>query len=280
MAIYSGFFGSENEFLYTQPQFAAVFAKLFSNGVTLDFEDEFDVVENDPVSLSVVVPSGWAWIEGFWIYNTEDVIKTLAAADPDNDRIDRIVLRLDRTTEFEISIEVLEGTPAADPDPPELTQTSDIYEILLKQVLVAEDATSVADEDITDEREFVVVPNTVDLVSAQTLTNKRNTKRAYSTTTLATLTPEIDTYDMFSLTAQDQALDIANHVTSTPTAGECILIDITPDATPRDLTYGTNYVAYSGVAKPTTTVASKRMQLLFIWLPVGKYTLAWVGDEA
>lgn len=115
---------------------------------------------------------------------------------------------------------------------------------------------------------------------AQTLTNKRNTKRAYSTTSLSTLTPEIDTYDMFSLTALAHALDIANHSTSTPTAGDCILVNITPDATPRALTYGTNYVAYSGVALPTTTVASKKMQMLFIWLPVGKYSISWVGNEA
>ena len=117
--------------------------------------------------------------------------------------------------------------------------------------------------------------------TVQTLTNKRNIKRAYTTTSLATLTPEIDTYDMFSLTALAHALDIANHVTSTPTAGACILIDILPDATPRALTYGTNYVALSGVAKPTTTIASKRLQMLFIWLAdVSKYTLAYVGQEA
>jgi len=115
--------------------------------------------------------------------------------------------------------------------------------------------------------------------TTQTLTNKRNTKRAYTTTSLATLTPEIATYDMFSLTAQAEALNIANHSTSTPNAGDCILINITPDATPRALTYGNNYVAYSGVALPSTTIASKRIQLLFIWLPVGKYSIVWAGQE-
>ena len=127
---------------------------------------------------------------------------------------------------------------------------------------------------------YAVLSTALTLTGAQTVTNKRITKRHYTTTSLATLTPEIDTYDMFSLTAQAEALNIANHSTSTPTAGESILIDILPDATPRALTYGTNYVALSGVAKPTTTVASKRMQLLFIWLAdVSKFTLAWVGNE-
>lgn len=116
--------------------------------------------------------------------------------------------------------------------------------------------------------------------TTDTLTNKRKQPRPYTTTSLATLTPEIATYDIFSLTAQAEALNIANHSSSTPTAGECIFIDILPDATPRAITYGTNYVAKSGVALPSTTVASKRLQMLFIWLAdISKYTIAWAGQE-
>jgi len=116
--------------------------------------------------------------------------------------------------------------------------------------------------------------------TVDTLTNKRIQKRVYETTSLATLTPEISTYDIFNLTAQAEAINIANHSTSTPASGEMIMVDILPDATPRAITYGTNYVAYSGVALPSTTVASKKMQMLFIWLPVGKYSIVWAGQEA
>jgi len=194
MAEYSRFFGGPEGDVpeYTQPQFAEVLEKLFSNGVFTDVDDELAVSENDPVSLSVIVASGEGWINGFWYQNTEDLTKTLGAADPDNPRIDRIILRLDTTDDFEITCEVLEGTPAADPDPPELTQTAATYEISLCQVLVAEDATSVADEDITDEREYAIVPNTVDLISEQTLTNKTLTKPVINGTnpTGATYTPD------------------------------------------------------------------------------------------
>jgi hypothetical protein len=101
------------------------------------------------------VESGEGWINGFWYQNTTDLVKTLGAADPDDDRIDRIVLRLDTVTNLKISVEVLEGTPAGSPSAPSLTQTASTYEISLAQVLVEAGVTSVADAKITDERDWV-----------------------------------------------------------------------------------------------------------------------------
>jgi hypothetical protein len=159
MAEYSRFFGGEegSEPEYNQTQFAEVLSKIFTDGVFTDIEDELAVVENDPVSMSVVVGLGEAWIQGFWYQNTADLTKSLAEADPDDDRIDRIVLRLDTVTNFKISIEVLTGTPAGSPSAPALTQTASTYEISLAQVLVEATVTSIADAKITDERTYAAV---------------------------------------------------------------------------------------------------------------------------
>lgn len=114
-----------------------------------------------------------------------------------------------------------------------------------------------------------------------TLTNKRITPRAYSTTSTATLTPETDTYDYFELTAQAANLTIANQSTTTPTAGEKMVIAITPDATPRTLAFGTAYVAKGGIALPTTTVASKTMTLGLIYnAGLAKWNLVALAQEA
>lgn len=158
MASYSRFFGGPVGDVpeYTQPQFAEVLEKIFSNGVFTDVDNELAVSENDPVSLSAVVASGEGWINGFWYQNTADLVKTLGAADPTNPRIDRIVLRLDTVTNFKISIEVLAGTPAASPSAPTLTQDASTWEISLAQVAVAASATSVSDVNITDEREYAI----------------------------------------------------------------------------------------------------------------------------
>lgn len=114
-----------------------------------------------------------------------------------------------------------------------------------------------------------------------TLTNKRIASRVYTTTSTTTLTPEIATYDHFELTAQASDLNIANHSTSSPTGGEKMIIAIKSDATPRALTYGTNYVAKSGVALPTTTKGSKLTTLGFMWnAGLTKWVLIAVGEEA
>ena len=113
----------------------------------------------------------------------------------------------------------------------------------------------------------------------ETLTNKRNQPRVYSTTTLTTLTPEVDTYNVFALTAQAEALTIANHSTSTPANGEMILIRATCDGTARALSFGTNYVFKMGFAQPTTLVANKMTTFLGIWCSeISKYNMT-VGQE-
>lgn len=114
-----------------------------------------------------------------------------------------------------------------------------------------------------------------------TLANKRITPRAYNTTSTSTLTPETDTYDYFELTAQAANLTIANASTTTPTRGEKMVIAITPDATPRTLSFGTNYVAKGGIALPTTTVASKTLTLGFIYNGgLAKWVLVASAQEA
>jgi len=161
---YSRFFGGEegSEPEYSQNQLAEVLEKIFNNGVFADIDNELEVTENDPASMSVIVESGEGWINGFWYQNTTDLVKTLGAADPDDDRIDRIVLRLDTVTNLKISVEVLEGTPAGSPSAPSLTQTSSTWEISLAQVLVGATVTSIADADITDERDYASVSTIID----------------------------------------------------------------------------------------------------------------------
>ncbi len=105
----------------------------------------------------------------------------------------------------------------------------------------------------------------VGTTDTQTLTNKRRQPRVNAQASTSTLTPEIDTYDIFRLTAQAAALTIANHSTSTPADGEQIKISILDNGTARALTFGTNYVARGGIALPTTTVISKLLTLGFEW---------------
>lgn len=126
--------------------------------------------------------------------------------------------------------------------------------------------------------EGVVIPS---ISSTNTITNKRNQKRVYSAANNTSLTPEIDTYDIFHLTAMSGATTINNHSTSTPADGEMMLFRFLDNGTARALTWGTNYVAKAGTALPTTTTLSKNLACLFEWnANLSKWNLLSVGLEA
>jgi hypothetical protein len=79
----------------------------------------------------------------------------------------------------------------------------------------------------------------------------------------ATPTPNADTTDLFSLTAQAAAAAFVNP-TGTPSNGQRLTIRIKDNGTARALTWGTAYVA-GGVALPATTVLSKILTLGWIY---------------
>jgi hypothetical protein len=142
--------------------------------------------------------------------------------------------------------------------------TEEYYHLTNAQYTIATNAATGSNAGYLTSADWTTFNAKVGTSTTDTLTNKRLNQRTYSTASTATLTPEIDTYDYFELTSQAAALNIANHSTSTPTAGAKLLIAITSDATPRAITYGTNYVAKAGVALPTTTTASKTTTMGFI----------------
>jgi len=79
----------------------------------------------------------------------------------------------------------------------------------------------------------------------------------------ATPTPNADTTDLYSLTAQAAAAAFVNP-TGTPVNGQALTIRIKDNGTARALTWGTAYVA-GGVALPATTVLSKILTLSFLY---------------
>ncbi len=94
----------------------------------------------------------------------------------------------------------------------------------------------------------------------------------------STLTPNVDTTDLLALTALAANLTIANH-TGTPQDGQIILIRLKDNATPRTITFGTDYVAF-GQALPTTTTASKTMYIECVWnASTSKFDTIWWQEQ-
>jgi hypothetical protein len=100
--------------------------------------------------------------------------------------------------------------------------------------------------------------------SADTLTNKRITARSRSQTSTATLTPNIDSYNLELLTAQAADLTIANP-TGTPALGDWIEVWVKA-ASVQNLAFGNQFKGSFDVSLPTTLTGSTKWdKLLFKW---------------
>ena len=99
--------------------------------------------------------------------------------------------------------------------------------------------------------EGVVIPS---ISSTNTLTNKRITQRVITTTDDATAVIDVDTTDVYELSAVANATEFST--TGTPTDGQKLIIRFKDAGVAKAITWNSVFVAI-GVTAPTTTVAGK-----------------------
>lgn len=143
----SGFFPSNNgDRKYKSDFVASFFSKLFTNGV---FNDELQVVAND--NMSITLKKGTALINGYFYQNLSDKVINIDLSDSSQSRIDSIVLRFDKENR-KISVDVLSGEYATSPVPPTLTRNSNIYELRLCNINVAQEIDKITSSMLEDTR--------------------------------------------------------------------------------------------------------------------------------
>ena len=120
----------------------------YSDGI-LPNTEYFKVTATTGMTLNV--SSGRGWIQGHSFVNSATATVTLANADGILNRIDRIVVRIDYTTNT-ISVEVKEGVLSANPVATALIRNGTYYEIALADVLVSAGTTTITTAMITDKR--------------------------------------------------------------------------------------------------------------------------------
>ena len=151
MAIESGYYNSLNgDRKYNAETMSKYFNGLFTRGVLQNYQGKFVVEENE--GMTVIVSSGKAYFsDGKWIENTTDLLLNIEAADVVLNRIDRIVLRNDRTKEGrKATVEVKKGTPSGSPTAPELTNNEDIEELSLATISVTAKQSEIKQINITN----------------------------------------------------------------------------------------------------------------------------------
>ncbi|OUM85683.1 MAG: hypothetical protein BAA01_09450 [Bacillus thermozeamaize] len=136
---------------YTADQFAEYFRLFLTDGI-LNGGENLQVSANG-TDMRTFVKAGYAWIQGYMYKNTEDLFISHSTAHSSLNRIDRIVIRLDKTLPNRyIRAFVKEGAPAENPVPPSLQRDDNIWEISLAQVLIEAGKSFVEPSQITDER--------------------------------------------------------------------------------------------------------------------------------
>lgn len=149
--ITSGFFTSRNgDRKYTAEQIGEYFKGLIGNGVFADVSNALQVQQISG-AMQVNVLAGRAFIDCFWLDNDSAYMVPITQSEIALDRIDSIVVQLDKTLR-KMSIQYLEGTPAATPAAPSLTREDLVKEYRLANIYVAAGATSISQSNITDTR--------------------------------------------------------------------------------------------------------------------------------
>lgn len=157
MAIYCGFFNSENkDRLYTAEDMTKPYELLVSNGV-------FATPQGTPsnylqvyasTSMNVTVKAGRGIFYDKWFINDADMVLTIDSAEPTLPRIDTIVVKIDKTATVRAgSIIVKKGAPNSTPVAPAIeTGDSGVKEYRLADIYVKANASAIAQSDITDKR--------------------------------------------------------------------------------------------------------------------------------
>lgn len=117
-------------------------------------EEDFAVTPAGGVKVTVSAGQGWvrpARFEGYSIIMREAETLTLALADGQRPRIDRIVLRFDAASRKSFLF-ILQGTPDTQPTAPAISRTNTVYDLCLAEVTRPAGSTAITASNITDTR--------------------------------------------------------------------------------------------------------------------------------
>ncbi len=152
MAEKSGFFNAlsvngEYDRKYNANDYSDNLAVIIGNGVLRSAADDLRVTAS---GMACTVAAGRAWINGKFYYN--DAPKIFAAVTPPagGSRWDRVMLRLDNDVSARsIALRYVQGAAGNSPTKPAPVRSGNVYELVLADILVGTNATSVT---VTDTR--------------------------------------------------------------------------------------------------------------------------------
>lgn len=140
--------GGEPDRKYNANDYSDNLAVVISNGVLRSENDDLKVTAD---GMAVKVNIGRAWIKGHYYYNTSEYQFEAVSAPTGGSRYDRVMLRFNNDINSRsILLTYVQGTAAAEPTPPAPVREGNIYDLVIADVYVGANATSVT---VTDQRQ-------------------------------------------------------------------------------------------------------------------------------
>lgn len=149
MSLTYGFYNSmHGDRRYDAVQMSSIFDGIITDGIFETIGDKFTVTEQS--GMNVVVGTGRAWFNRTWTLNDSPLVVKIYDAEVVLDRIDTIVIDVDKPSRVN-SIIVVKGTPASSPIPPTLINDSDAehYQYPLCNIYVRAGVTEIYQPNIT-----------------------------------------------------------------------------------------------------------------------------------
>lgn len=149
----SSFFDSTADDVRAYParEFAEYFSRFVGNGVFMGGTSLSATASGEDANIKVNI--GHGWINGYHYSVYDEALTLRVEPATTQDRIDRVILRLDISTPVRaIKALIVQGLPHANPVPPDLVRSGNIYDLSLAQIRVVANTSVILPENITDER--------------------------------------------------------------------------------------------------------------------------------
>lgn len=149
MSVTSGFFNSLNsDRRYNAEQMSAIFDGVINDGVFASIGTAFSVSADSGFTVNVGI--GRAWFDSIWVYNDAILPLTFEVSEIVLDRIDAIVIEINKTEEVrEGSIKIVKGSPATFPQKPTLVKNTYVTQYPLAYVEISARSENITQSKIT-----------------------------------------------------------------------------------------------------------------------------------
>lgn len=150
-----------------------------ASGVIRGFANEFQTI-GDSSGMQVKVDAGECWMRGHYGISTSQKTLPISSNASGNPRIDIAVLRC-HFANNNIVVDIVQGTPAASPTAPAVTQNTAMWETKLADVAVANGAVTITAGNVTDKRVYTSVAAKYSRTTSQSISNATQTDIQYTT---------------------------------------------------------------------------------------------------